>query len=167
MYFWRPQLVHFVNGYPLTMFDWLIQDGRRPPPGTMDPATANVASGVFDASWRRQDRWTVLRDQQSASTWTLRRAPTKGFVASTSTLQAVAGRYELFPGLVLTFKAQGASLVVDVPSRAVAQLVTESESVFVNPVTGDSVEFIRDAAGNVSGASMDDHGSVIWAKRLP
>jgi hypothetical protein len=166
MYFWRPQLVHFLFGYPLTMFDWMIQDGRRPPPGTMNPATANVASGVFDASWRRQDRWTQLRDEQSASTWTLRRAPTKNFVASPAALQAVAGRYEFAPGLAITFKVEGDGLVSDIPDQATAPLVAESESVFVMP-SGDAVEFIRDAAGNVTGASIEDHGSFVWSKRLP
>jgi hypothetical protein len=167
MYFWKPQLVHFINGYPLTMFDWVIQDGRRPPPGTMDPAAGNIASGVFDASWRRQDRWTQLRDQQSASTWTLRRAPAKNFVASPTALQAVAGRYELSPGREVTLRVDGAGLVADIPHGPTIPLAPESESVFVVPATGNSVEIVRDAAGKISGASVEDHGSFIWAKRVP
>lgn len=168
MFFWRPQMVHTTMGFPLTMFDWVIQDGRRPPPGTMNPAVAYVASGVFDASWRgKDDRSTLLRDQQSASKWTLRRVPTKTVVASTSALQAIAGQYELFPGVIFTFETQGDRLVAHPPHRATTELVTESDSMFSNPATGEAIEFIRDDAGNISGASVEDYGSMLWAKRLP
>ena len=168
MFFWRPQLVHTNLGFPLTMFDWVIQDGRRPPPGTMNPAVAYVASGVFDASWRgKDDRSTLLRDQQSASKWTLRRVPTKTVVASSGALQAIAGRYELFPGVTFTFKSQGDRLVFQPPQGGATELVTESDSMFSVPATGEAVEFIRDDAGNISGASLEDHGSLLWAKRLP
>jgi hypothetical protein len=150
------------------MFDWVIQDGRRPPPGTMNPAVAYVASGVFDASWRgKDDRSTLVRDQQSASKWTLRRVPTKTVLASASALQAIAGRYELLPGVIFTFKAQGDRLVFQPPYGTATELVTESDSMFSAPATGEAVEFIRDDAGNISGASLEDHGSLLWAKRLP
>lgn len=65
MSFWTPQLVHFSFGNPLTISDWVIQDGRPAPPGTA-AAIANVASGIFDAGWRRKDRWTMTRDDKPA-----------------------------------------------------------------------------------------------------
>lgn len=168
MYFWKPQLVHMTLGFPLTMFDWVIQDGRRPPPGTMNPAVAYVASGVFDASWRgKDDRSILVRDQQSAAKWTLRHAPTKTVVASTGALQAIAGRYELFPGVTFTFKGQGDGLVVELPNGTTIVLTAESDSMFADPATGQAIEFIRDEAGNISGASLEDYGSLLWAKRLP
>jgi hypothetical protein len=46
-------------------------------------------------------------------------------------------------------------------------LVTESNSIFIVPETGDAVEFIRDPKGNITGASVENQGSLIWAKRLP
>jgi poly(3-hydroxybutyrate) depolymerase len=168
MYFWRPQMVHTIMGYPLTMFDWIIQDGRRPPPRTTNIAVANVASGVFDASWRgKDDRWISVRDPQTASTWTLRRAPTKGLVASSSALQAIAGRYELLPGVILTITVQENRVFVQPPSGEFIELVTESDSVFSQAASGEAIEFIRDDAGNISGASVEDRGSLLWAKRLP
>ena len=133
MYFWRPQLVHFERGHALTMFDWVIQDGRRPPPGTRDPNAANVASGVFDTSWRRQDRWTALRDE-NAELWTLRRAPAKGFAASPRALQAAAGRYELGPGAVVTIRVDGDHLIVDLPpqwSQPPLKMKPESDAVYL------------------------------------
>ncbi len=166
MYFWKPQFVHFRQGYPLTVFDWVIQDGRRPPPGTMNPSAAFVASGVFDATWRHQARWTSLRDEAVASEWTLRRAPVKGFVASPAALQAVSGRYELFPGFAITFRVDGTNLVADVPGESSIPLTTESDSVYVNAQTGDAVEFLRDARGTITGASIDNNGGILLAKRL-
>jgi hypothetical protein len=168
MFFWRPRLVHPIMGHPLTLFDWIIQDGRRPPPGTTNIAVANVASGVFDASWRgKDDRWISVRDRQAASTWTLRRAPVKGVVASTRALQAIAGRYELFPGAIVTVEVQGNRVFAQPPRGEVIELVTESDWVFSQPASGEAIEFIRDDAGNISGASVEDHGSLFWAKRLP
>jgi len=167
MYFSNPQLVHFVFGYPVTMYDWIIQDGRRPPPGTQNAAVAYVAAGVFDASWRRKDQWSVVRDDKAAAGWTLRRAPPKDFVASPDALQAIAGSYELNPGATATFRPEGNRLVVDVANGPTFTLDSESDSVFVVPQSGDAVEFVRDASGKVTGASVDSQGSIMWAKRLP
>lgn len=167
MYFWKPQLVHFVMGFPVTIFDWIIQDGRRPPPGTQDAAIANVAAGVFDASWRRKDQWSVNRDDKSAARWTLRRAPPKDFEAAPEALRAIAGRYELFPGSTVTIRAEGNRLVAELWDGTRIPLVTESNAIFVMPETGDAVEFIHDANGNITGASVENQGSLIWAKRLP
>jgi dienelactone hydrolase len=167
MFFWKPQLVHTIMGYPQTMFDWIIQDGRRPPPGTTNVAVANVASGVFDASWRGDDRWTSVRDQQTASKWTLRHAPTKNGVASTTALQAIAGRYELFPNVIATISVQGDRVFAQSPGGEILELVTESDTMFSRPASGEAIEFIRDDAGNIAGVSVEDAGALLWAKRLP
>lgn len=167
MYFWKPQLVHFSFGNSMTTSDWIIQDGRLPPPGTQIAAIANVAAGVFDASWRRKDQWSVSRDDKSVASWTLRRPPPKDFVPSAEALQAIVGRYELFPGVVVTLQPEGNRLVAEFPDGKRNTLVTESDSIFVVPQSGDAVEFIRDANGNVSGLSLENQGSVLWGKRLP
>lgn len=166
MYFWKPQLVHFTFGYPVTMFDWIIQDGRRPPPGTPNVAIANVAAGIFDASWRRKDQWSVIRDDKSVSSWTLRRAPPKDFTAPREALNAIAGRYELSPSAAVTFRAEGNRLIADVPFAGSITLTSESDAIFIVPETGDAVEFIRDANGHITGASVENQGSILWAKRL-
>lgn len=167
MYFWNPQLVHFTFGFPVTMFDWIITDGRRPPAGTQNAAIAHVAAGVFDASWRRKDQWSVSRDYKSAANWTLRRAPAKDFSPSPAALQAIVGSYELFPGVVLTFRTEGNRLVKEEPGHPSMTMISESDSIFIMPQTGVAFEFVRDANGAVSGASLDDRGGVLWARRLP
>jgi poly(3-hydroxybutyrate) depolymerase len=167
MYFWKPELVHFTMGFPVTMSDWIIQDGRRPPPGTQNATIARVAEGIFDASWRRKDQWSVIRDSKSASSWTLRRAPPKDFAPSPAALRAITGRYELSPGTTVTFRLEGNQLVADVPGGMSIQMLAESESIFIVPQTGDVLEFIRDANGTITGMSLDYQGSVLLAKRLP
>jgi hypothetical protein len=151
----------------VTTFDWLIQDGRRPPPGPLNPSLANVAYGIFDASWRRTDRWSEIRDSKEAAKWTLRRPPAKDFAPSPATLQAAAGRYELFQDVIVNFRPEGTTLVGEFPAQATVRLVPESDFIFAFPETSDTIEFVRDANGNVSGASVDLQGSVLWAKRLP
>nr|MBO2487749.1 hypothetical protein [Gammaproteobacteria bacterium] len=168
MYFWQPQIVDFQIGRPLSTFDWLIQDGRRPPPGTTDPHAAHVAYGVFDASWRRNDRWTVTRNEEEVARWTLRKAPSKDFRPSPAALEAVAGRYELFPGFVITFRVEDDKLVVDIPDQPSIVTVAESEALFVDPVSGRVVEFLRDDNGVVSAASIDGAGgTILMARRVP
>src|SRR5690606_60582 len=149
-------------------FDWLIQDGRRPPPGTTDPHAAHVAYGVFDASWRRNDRWTVTRNEEEVARWTLRKAPSKDFRPSPAALEAVAGRYEPFPGFVITFRVEDDKLVVDIPDQPSIVTVAESEALFVDPVSGRVVEFLRDDNGVVSAASIDGAGgTILMARRVP
>ncbi len=166
MYFWKPQIVNFAMGFAATQFDWLIQDGRRPPPGTTDLQAANVASGVFDASWRRQDRWTVLRDEAEASQWTLRHLPKKDFVVSPSALQAAAGRYEVAPGFVVTLRIEDENIIIDIPGEPSISMIAESDSIFVDPKTGNAVEILRDENGKVTGASADTPQGIIFVKRL-
>ena len=165
MYFWKPQLVNFVQGNPLTSFDWVIQDGRRPPPGTTDLSAAYVAAGVFDASWRQQDRHVQRRDE-AASQWTQRRAPAKGFVPSSSALEAAAGRYELFPGFALTVRAEDRGVVIDIPGEPSIRTVAESDWIYVDVKTGNTIEFMRDETGKVIGASADAPQGVLFVKRL-
>jgi poly(3-hydroxybutyrate) depolymerase len=165
MYFWKPQLVHFVQGYPLTMFDWVIQDGRRAPVGRIDPANAFVAAGVFDASWRRADQLIQQRDA-SASHWTLRHAPPKDFEPSTEALKKIAGSYEVFPGFAITVRTEGTQVFVDVPGEPSLAIPAESDWIYLNPVTGDSAEFVRDEQGNITGMAVEDTASVRFFKKL-
>src|SRR5262249_16950712 len=80
MYLWKPGLINAQVGYTLSAWDWVIQDGRRPLAGEqLAPADSNVVSGLFDASWRRDDRWTVHGDAQRRAAWELRHAPPSGY----------------------------------------------------------------------------------------
>jgi hypothetical protein len=166
MYFANPQLVNFRIGFPVTTLDWIIQDGRRAPSGTMNPIDTFVAAGIFDAHWRYQEAATIERDSESASKWTLRRLPPKGFAPSPATLQALTGRYEVFPGVAIAFRLEDGALVVDVPGSRTIRLTPESESVYVDAMTGNTAEFMRDGQGNIDSVSVDSDGQVFLAKRM-
>ena len=127
---------------------------------------AFVASGVFDTSWRRQDRWSKQRDEAKASSWTLRHAPSKDLVVADSVLQQIAGQYELFPGFVVTVKTADSKLVVDAPGEPSLTLISESDSIFLNPRTGDIAEVLRDAQGKITGLSVDNQNAIMMVKRI-
>jgi hypothetical protein len=59
--FWKPGLWSPSIAYGSRLWDWVIRDGRHfmvPSDAEGDPGW--VAAGVFDARWRRDDRWTSL-----------------------------------------------------------------------------------------------------------
>jgi len=165
MYFWRPQLVNFVQGNPATVLDWVIQDGRRAPVGMVKLADTYAAGGLFDASWHRDDSSTEQRDA-SSSQWMLRHAPAKGFAPSADAFSKIAGSYEVFPGFAVTVRTEGKQVIVDQPGQPPLSIIPESDWVYMNPTTGDSAEFVRDAQGNVTGVAVENVGAVRLFKRL-
>jgi hypothetical protein len=56
--YWHP-----VAGIRINSYDWTLRDAVSPTlePG-LSPERGWIASGVFDRSWRRDDRWTFLGD---------------------------------------------------------------------------------------------------------
>lgn len=167
MYLWKPALMHPSIGFPLSGLDWTLRDGRRPPadepPGSDDAA---IAAGVFDAYWRRDDRWTIEGDAQRRAGWKLRRAPAPGYVAPSTVLEAAAGSYELFPGFLLTVANQGGQLILRAQGQPEISLVAESETVFGDPRSGGAIEFVRDADGRVTGVELENFGQTVFARRL-
>ena len=54
--YWQPLL-----GFRTSFYDWTLRDGRQVTPVLGLAADRGwIASGVFDQSWRRDDRWTFL-----------------------------------------------------------------------------------------------------------
>lgn len=166
MYFATPQLLNFRIGFPITSLDWIIQDGRRAPSGTMSPMHTYVAAGVFDANWQYDPNAMYERDQASASTWTLRRLPPKDFAPSATALQALTGHYEVFPGVNIVVRAEKGALMVDAPDGRTIRLTAESERLFVDAVTGNTAEFLRDEQGEINSVSVENDGAVFHAKRI-
>lgn len=166
MYFATQQLVNFRVGFPVTAFDWIIQDGRRAPSGIMTPNHTFVAAGVFDAHWQYDADAMLERDQETASKWTLRQLPPKDFSPSPAALRALTGHYEVFPGLNILFRVDEGTLVVDIPGGRTVRLTPESDSIYIDAVTGNTAEFFRDDKGVVNGVSVDNDGGVFHAKRI-
>jgi poly(3-hydroxybutyrate) depolymerase len=167
MYLWKPVLLHPSIGFPLSQWDWRLYDGRTPPPN--DAAVADdlaVAAGAFDASWRRDDRWTIEGNRERRGTWKLRRPPAPGYSVAATALQAYAGSYELFPGFVITVSVEDGALTVRVPGEPPWRPLPESERMFTHPVTGNSMEFIVDGGGQVSGIAAEGFDSVAMVRRV-
>lgn len=167
MYFWTPSLVHPQLGFSLLQADWRVQDGRRMPANeSIAPDDAYVASGVFDARWRLQDRWTFEANRQRRDRWPLRHAPQAGRKVPATALQANAGRYELLPGFTVTVVNTADSLTLQIPGVPPMALIAESETSFSDALTGGAVEFVRDPQGLVTSMEMDNVGTIMVARRL-
>jgi hypothetical protein len=167
MYLWKPALIYTQTGVSLTAWDWTIQDGRRPPPGEqVAPADSNLAAGLFDANWRRDDRWTVLGDSQRRAGWTLRHAPPPGYRMADDLLKSYAGGYEIFPGFVATVAVAGDQLVASAPGQSPITLKAENDTTFRRTVTGDLLQFQRDPQGRVVSMSFENNGQSMMAKRV-
>ncbi|HEY5807012.1 MAG TPA: prolyl oligopeptidase family serine peptidase [Povalibacter sp.] len=167
MYLWKPAVNFVQTGVALTLWDWTIQDGRHAPPGEpVAAADSNVAAGLFDANWRRDDRWTVLGDSQRRAGWTLRHAPPSGYRVADDVLQSYAGGYEIFPGFVATVAVAGDQLIASAPGQSPITLRAENDTTFRRPVTGDLLQFQRDPQGRVVGMSFENNGQSMMAKRV-
>lgn len=165
MYFATPQLLNFRIGFPVTSLDWIIQDGRRAPSGTLSPMHTFVAAGVFDANWQYQQTAMLERDQASASKWTLRRLPPEDFAPSPATMHSLTGRYEVFPGVEIVVRVANGVLRVDAPDGRSIALTPESDTIYVDAITGNTAEFLRDERGQINHVSVENDGAVFHAKR--
>ncbi|HKE96115.1 MAG TPA: prolyl oligopeptidase family serine peptidase [Povalibacter sp.] len=167
MYLWKPAVIYAPVGVALTAWDWTIQDGRRPPEGELAAGTDSaVAAGLFDANWRRDDRWTVQGDAQRRAAWVLRRAPSLDYRLADEVLQSYAGRYEIFPGFAATVAVEGDHLVGSVPGQQPFMMRAETDTVFRTAVSGDVLQFQRDAQGRVVNVTYENNGRAMVAKRL-
>lgn len=168
MQFWKPEFVEPSIGIGFLASDWTIRDGRRPPPdATVNPSDRDVASGVFDANWRRADRWTVEGDAVTRSAWRLRRPAPEPYTPSPESLNAYRGEYD-FGQFVATLSVEDSKLVAHVPTQAPLPLEPKGPSLFRTLAypTKDTIEFILDANGTVVGAEVDTQGRTLFGKKV-
>lgn len=168
MYFWNPAgFWHQVFGFPTLIFDWTIQDGRRVTlePG-LGPARGWVAAGVFDRTWRRDDRWVFPGDADLRAGSPLRRPPLPGFTPAAGVLESYAGRYRLFPGIAALVRHENGRLTLSTPGTPPVRLIPESETEFAARSNAASVVFKRDEEGHVTGLILNNGGQEIRASRI-
>ncbi|GFE83638.1 hypothetical protein GCM10011487_56380 [Steroidobacter agaridevorans] len=168
MHFWKPEFVEPSIGVGFMASDWTIRDGRRPPPeATVNPRDRDVASGVFDANWRRADRWTVEGDTAIRSAWRLRRPAVEPYTPSPESLETYRGEYD-FGQFVATLSVDDGELIAHVPSQAPLPLEPKGPNLFRTLAypTKDAIEFIMDATGAVVGAEVDTQGRTIFGKKM-
>jgi dienelactone hydrolase len=169
MWLWSPDVYwHPIFGYPGRRHDWIVRDGRAPrTPDGLSEDRGWIASGVFDQTWRRDDRWTFLGDETLRGQARLRRMPPRDLIVPATALDAVAGRYELQPGIVIGFRREGSTLFVDPPNGPDIPLEAESATRFTT-AGGDGVaDFVLGPEGRASQVSLDFAQGVATLRRLP
>ncbi len=77
-----------------------------------------------------------------------------------------AGDYELQPGFVIKFFRQGDRYFTQATGQGAAEIFAESETKFFLKVVDGSVEFVKDAAGKVTGMILRQGGQTLHAKRI-
>jgi poly(3-hydroxybutyrate) depolymerase len=168
MYFWNPAAFwHQRLGYPTLPMDWTIRDGRRAGvENGFGAERAWVASGVFDAAWRRDDRWVVVGDADLREQSSLREPPPPGFSVRSSVLETYEGRYDFSPGVGVTVTRRGRGLSIAFPDGGTHTLTAETEADFTLVTGGILVTFQRDASGRPTSLTINNDGQVTPAKRV-
>jgi hypothetical protein len=89
-----------------------------------------------------------------------------GFTIPAELLDAYAGEYELAPGVPVRVAHQAEHLTFQPPSGRPLQLDAESKTDFVVHDTGESVFFVADEQGKVTGAALNTAGQELRVTRV-
>ncbi|MCX6560785.1 MAG: serine hydrolase [Candidatus Aminicenantes bacterium] len=76
------------------------------------------------------------------------------------------GEYELAPGFSIKFFRQGAKFMTQASGQAAFEIFPESETKFFLKVVDGQVEFVKDAAGKVTGMVLTQNGRKMPGQRL-
>jgi len=79
----------------------------------------------------------------------------------------LAGRYELFPGMVVTISARGGAVSASIPGRPAMPLAAKSESSFALPLGGMNLTFRRGASGRADTVVVRSLNTEDPSPRLP
>ncbi|MET3665706.1 prolyl oligopeptidase family serine peptidase [Caulobacter sp. 1776] len=153
LFLWEPFSLLTVMGDSIgNPYDWWIADGRRPvQPRGRAPDRAWIASGVFDQTWRRDDRWTFLGDPALRAAAPLLTRP-KAATLPPAVLDRYVGRYALVgrPEATLAVRRDGETLIVDPPAGLPSdKLVAEGPTRFRLASDGSLAEVTLDSTSKV------------------
>jgi hypothetical protein len=167
LYFWNPTLWNNSLGFPISYWDWTIVDGRRVRLAStaLGAERGWVAAGVFDQHWRRDDRWVFVGDNSLRQSSPLRHAPAPAFSVPVSVLEAYAGEYELPWGAKVKIVREEQHLKVQPPMGPPLRLDPEGKTDFSAHDTAESLFFVSDEHGKVSGAVLNSAGQEIHVRR--
>lgn len=168
MQFWKPDFVAPSTGTGFLASDWTIRDGRRPPAGaTVDAVDRDVASGVFDANWRRADRSTVEGNATTRSAWRLRRPALDPDTLSATNFDAYTGEYD-YGQFVATLSVEDGKLVAHVPMQPPLPLERKGLHLFRTLAfpTKANIEFILDENGAVVGAEVETQSETMYGRKV-
>lgn len=114
---------------------------------------------MFNQHWRRDDRWVYLGDAELRRASALRHAPMPGFSIPEQVLDSYVGTYQIVPGISIQITRAGQSLLAAGPGEAPTRLDPESNTEFVINNTTDSIYFVSNEQGQVTGAVFNRSGT--------
>jgi dienelactone hydrolase len=147
-------------------FDFYIGDGAVADPLRGRPLSKlRIAAGWFDREWKLADELLETADPAARARCAFRGfspsardAEDAGIALDAATLDAYAGQYQIGNDMTAKLTRVGGRLVAEVPFQPPFSLSARSETEFVVVGTPLRVAFIRDAAGAVSGARVQQPG---------
>jgi poly(3-hydroxybutyrate) depolymerase len=164
MRFWDPTTFwSWIAGCPCQPLDWAITDARL---DLMSPGLGRerlwVASGTFDAGWRRDDRWTFIGDAASRAAVALRGSP-----PAAPPPGGYAGRYQGNRTAIVT--EEGGRLWLDLPTVTDGRVALEpaGPDLFTAPGVASPILFLRDASGRVTALAGHRYDGAFGAGRVP
>lgn len=154
LFAWEPLSLVTITGDSIgNSYDWWISDGRRLVQAKgRTPDRGWIASGVFDQTWRRDDRWTFLGDPALRAAAPLLVRPKATTTLPSAVLDRYVGRYALVgrPEVTLALRRDGEVLMVDPPARLPSdKLLAESPTKFRLASDGSLVEALLDPTGKI------------------
>ncbi len=168
LFFWNSEIWNNRFGFDTVLWDWTIQDGRRVtlPPGSV-AEDAYVAAGIFDRSWRRDDRSTTAGNADLRAKSPLRHGPMDADAAAKVSVKSLAGQYELYPGYAVRLFEQDDKFWFQAPGQAALRLLPESDTEFGVVSSGDLLRFELGPDQSVTGLLAYTQGREVPYKRLP
>lgn len=167
LFYWTPNLWFIPLGFNTNLWDWMIQDGRRVSLSEGEQLQDSwVASGVFDARWRRDERWTTAGSPDLRARSPLRSAPKPDISVPAGELSSLVGRYEVSPWLILSIQAENGGLSFRANDGPSSSLLYVDRATFAHGDTGAEVIFER-TEGKSAALTLYDNGQVLRAKRIP
>lgn len=125
---------------------------------TFEPAGGGAASRVVMNDWGRTDTGDRTHESLSRSPVAVRVDP--------KIYGAYVGRYELAPGLILTVTREGDRLMTQATGQASIEIFPESETTFFAKVIDAKITFVKDAAGAVTGLTLQQAWQERQAKKI-
>jgi len=93
-------------------------------------------------------------------------AERKAIVIDPKVFDLYAGEYELAPGFTIKFFREGTKFMTQATGQSAFEVFAESETKFFLKVVDGQVEFVKDAAGKVTGMVLTQGGRKMPAKKI-
>ncbi|RPJ55962.1 MAG: DUF3471 domain-containing protein [Acidobacteria bacterium] len=148
-------------------WDFLIMDGRYAASARRIPQMKlRVATGMFDSSWRVNDKLLFPGDEEIRATTKPIQRPRPNQNIDSKVFAAYLGQYQIPNGPLLTISIEGSKLMAKPGGQPDVELIPESETTFFVREINARVIFTKDSAGKVTGLSVSEGGHDFSAAKV-